>query len=275
MPREPIPETQPLTLRRLGQSVGTSGFYEACLALMAELVSQDSQWIVVYSRVARPRTLRFELTPFPSVEIDRDLILSTYELGFYRFDPFFRYWQSGGAPGVVGMHEIPVPPSRQNTYLSDFMPITRMADDVALLLPVSDHECVALTMDRSTTFSHEEFELLRKIYPLFAGLNEAHLRATAWKEERAEYGKPSTPLDFGSAVDSFTTSKFTPRERDIIHLILGGFSNHAIARRIGIGAGTVRNHRKRLYVKLDITSERELFSLFLGHLAEMDPSELV
>ena len=162
-------EVQPLALTRLGQSVGTSDFYEACLALMAELVSQDSQWIVVYSRVARPRTLRFELSAFPSVEIDRDLVLSTYELGFYRFDPFFRYWQSGGEPGVVGMHEIPVPPSKENTYLTDFMPFTRMADDLAVFLPVSDHQCVALTVDRSTVFSGDEFALLRKIYPLFSG----------------------------------------------------------------------------------------------------------
>ncbi len=268
-------EIQPLALMRLGQSVGTSDFYEACLALMAELVSQDSQWIVVYSRVARPRTLRFELTAFPSVEIDRDLVLSTYELGFYRFDPFFRYWQTGGDPGVVGMHEIPVRPSKENTYLTDFMPITGMADDVAVLLPVSDHECVALTMDRSTTFSNDEFELLRRVYPLLAGLNEAHLRAAAWKEEREESGKPSTPLDFGSAVRSFTSDDLTPRERDIVHLILGGFSNDAIARRIAIGVGTVRNHRKRIYAKLDITTERELFSLFLGHLANLGPSELV
>jgi len=272
---EQIIESQPSTLRYLGQSVGTGEFHGACLALMAELVPQDSRWIVVYSRVARPRTLRFDVAPSPSVEIDRDLVLSTYELGFYRFDPFFRYWQTGGAPGVVGMHEIPVPPSRENTYLTDFMPMTGMADDVAVLLPVSDHECVALTMDRSTTFSNDEFELLRQICPLFAGLNEAHLRAAAWKEERDETGTPSAPLDFGSAVRSFTSDDLTPRERDIVHLILGGFSNDAIARRIAIGVGTVRNHRKRIYAKLDITTERELFSLFLGHLADLDPSELI
>ena len=119
-PLERTIEIQPLTLKRLGQSVGTGDFHEACLAVMAELVTQDSQWIVVYSRVDRPRTLRFELALFPSVEIDRVLVLSTYEAGFYRFDPFFRYWQSGGAPGVVGMHDISVPPSRENTYLTDF-----------------------------------------------------------------------------------------------------------------------------------------------------------
>jgi len=272
---ERVANAQPLVLRRLGQSVGTSGFYEACLALMAELVSHDGEWIVVYSRVARPRTLRFELTPYPSVAIDRDHVLSTYELGYYRFDPFFHYWQNGGDPGVVGMHEIPVPPSKENTYLTDFMPITRMADDIALLLPVIDHECVALTLDRSTTFSDDEFDLLRNIYPLFAGLNESHLKAASWNEEQMEMAETSTPLDFGSAVSSFTNSGFTPRERDIVHLILGGFSNDAIARRIGISVGTVRNHRKRLYAKLDITTERELFSLFLGHLADLDPSALV
>ena len=231
---EPAFEIQPSTLKRLGRSVGTRAFYEACLGLMSELVPQDGRWIVVYSRVARPQTISFELAPFPSVEVDRDLVLSSYELGFYRFDPFFRFWQSGGEPGVVGMHEIPVPPSKENTYLTDFMPITRMADDIALLLPVSDHECVALTIDRANRFSSDEFRRLRSVYPLFAGLNESHLRTTAWKEQRKETAESSTPLDFGSAVNSFTANGLTPRERDIVHLILGGFPNAAIARRLGI-----------------------------------------
>jgi len=39
-----------------------------------------------------------------------------------------------------------------------------------------------------------------------------------------------------------------------------------IASRLGVSAGTVRNHRHRLYYKLDITTERELFNMFISHL---------
>jgi DNA-binding CsgD family transcriptional regulator len=58
--------------------------------------------------------------------------------------------------------------------------------------------------------------------------------------------------------------QLTPRERDIVSLILQGHPTVSIARHLGLARGTVKNHRRRLYRKLDITSERELFLTFLG-----------
>ena len=58
----------------------------------------------------------------------------------------------------------------------------------------------------------------------------------------------------------------TKREADIVRLILVGYPNAHIACSLGIGTGTVRNHRHRLYYKLDITTERELFSMFLSQI---------
>jgi DNA-binding CsgD family transcriptional regulator len=58
--------------------------------------------------------------------------------------------------------------------------------------------------------------------------------------------------------------QLTQRESDIVKLILQGFPNSKIAERLGISPGTVKNHRWRLYYKLDITTERELLLLFLS-----------
>jgi DNA-binding CsgD family transcriptional regulator len=58
--------------------------------------------------------------------------------------------------------------------------------------------------------------------------------------------------------------ELTPRECEIIDLGLRGLSTAAIAKRLAIGAGTVRNHKHRLYAKLDVTSEREIASLIFG-----------
>ena len=48
-----------------------------------------------------------------------------------------------------------------------------------------------------------------------------------------------------------------------------------IASRLRISSGTVRNHRCRLYDKLDITTERELFFLFLNELFAGDQPDIV
>lgn len=51
----------------------------------------------------------------------------------------------------------------------------------------------------------------------------------------------------------------TRREQEIVSLTLQGETTARIAETLDISVGTVRNHKYRLYYKLDITTERELF----------------
>jgi len=55
----------------------------------------------------------------------------------------------------------------------------------------------------------------------------------------------------------------SPRERQIVQLILKGYPTTSIAQKLGLSRGTVKNHRRRIYDKLDITSERELFLMYI------------
>lgn len=57
--------------------------------------------------------------------------------------------------------------------------------------------------------------------------------------------------------------ELTARETQIVRLILDGEPSSAIATRLGITHGTVKNHRARIYEKLAVASERELFSAYL------------
>lgn len=76
---------------------------------------------------------------------------------------------------------------------------------------------------------------------------------------------------FDQAVAHFCEShSFTPRESQIFRHALMGFPNSSIAKRLEISVGTVKNHRWRLYSKLDITTERELFLLFLDDVVVSD-----
>ena len=56
----------------------------------------------------------------------------------------------------------------------------------------------------------------------------------------------------------------TPREKEIVWLMLRGYPTSMIAKALAVSPGTVKNHRYRIYLKLDITTEREMFSLFLN-----------
>ncbi|MEH6740426.1 MAG: helix-turn-helix transcriptional regulator [Sulfitobacter sp.] len=65
--------------------------------------------------------------------------------------------------------------------------------------------------------------------------------------------------DFGSDV-------LTDREMQVVQLVLVGHTSTSISLQLGVSISTVKSHRRNIYVKLEISSQAELFSLFLLHL---------
>ncbi|WP_324751766.1 helix-turn-helix transcriptional regulator [Roseovarius sp. Pro17] len=55
----------------------------------------------------------------------------------------------------------------------------------------------------------------------------------------------------------------TPRERDIVELTLNGHASASIAEVLALSVGNVKNHKRRIYGKLDIMSERDLFVRYI------------
>ena len=268
-------------LRAVGASVGTADFLQSALALIAALVPNDMQWLVLYEKVGRPRVLHFRVTSEDAgFYVDREEIPAMYESGYYRFDPIYRYWREIGEPGVCTLHHMPVNICDPYNYISEFLPITYMEDEAVVLFDYGDDRAMGLCLSRSSQFKLSEVVLLRSLHPLLAGLFETHLRLYAPDESDASGVSPTdavsdTPLNFSVAVEEFLPNALTPREREIVKLVLAGYPNSSIANQLGIGEGTTWNHKKRIYGKLDITAERELFSLFIGFLAQRDASELL
>jgi DNA-binding CsgD family transcriptional regulator len=96
------------------------------------------------------------------------------------------------------------------------------------------------------------------------------------------------PKDFGPAPGGFLdeifsafpdlslpsamASRLTERERQVVMLTLQGHPIARIAERLDLTRGTVKNHRLSIYRKLDITTERELFTeVIAAARAQEDP----
>ncbi len=73
---------------------------------------------------------------------------------------------------------------------------------------------------------------------------------------------PSTPSD------SYVAEALTAREREVLHLICGGYSNKEIADLLALAEGTVKNHVSNLLLKLDARDRTRaaLKALQEGHL---------
>lgn len=72
----------------------------------------------------------------------------------------------------------------------------------------------------------------------------------------AASGQPTLPPEMALTL--------TRREQDIVEMILQGYPTTLIAERLGLSRGTVKNYRQRIYQKLDITTEREIFLSFIA-----------
>ncbi len=66
-----------------------------------------------------------------------------------------------------------------------------------------------------------------------------------------------------SLMETFGGGMISERERQVAWLILRGNTTPEVAQELGITSGTVKNHRKRLYAKLNINSQAELFRQFM------------
>lgn len=73
-----------------------------------------------------------------------------------------------------------------------------------------------------------------------------------------------------SAFNNFGRSILTEREREVALLMLRGHSSKSAAQKLDISPDTVQMHRKNLYSKLDLSSQSELFSLFITALSHAD-----
>ena len=79
--------------------------------------------------------------------------------------------------------------------------------------------------------------------------------------------QPGIDHQIDLAFQTFGASMLSPREKDVLELMLRGYGTDVSAQRLGIALETVRRHRKSIYRKLDVSSQTDLFSLFINSMS--------
>ncbi len=150
-------------------------------------------------------------------------------------------------------------------YISRFQPRAGFIDEIALFLPVDEASCISLFIERcDARFDADEVSALKDSFPAIMALHEAHLQVVRGID-------PATHI---SALNKAKT--LSPRERDILLLLLDGRSTGEIAQRLTLTKGYIKNCRARMYRKLGVESERAMLSLFRpGFSVVDDPSTRV
>lgn len=200
----------------------------------------------------------------------RALLFDRYLTSHFSQDPFMQALQDGLPAGVWTLAQ--VSKGRLDPeYRHHFYQATGWQEEVGLILPVRDGFTLMLflgRLDKRQALRPDERVKLEALFPLVHSLCRQQ-----WREAVPLLAQnPARPdgCDLKATVEQAIASvggdRLTRRERQVAGLLLQGLDTEAIAAELGIGSGTVKNHRKHLYGKLRLGSRAELFNLFLNHL---------
>lgn len=195
------------------------------------------------------------------------IIVHDYLVGPYLLDPFYEAARMGWI-GLGRLKDFAPDLFYSSEYFHQHYERTRIRDEVGFFIPLPQGASVVVSITRSLEeplFSAWELGRLAGAEPVIRALCEAH-----WRDLHALLSSRESDAGAGEQMDralgQMGAGLLTPREIEIVSLILKGHSNNSIAGTLMISVGTVKIHRKNIYHKLGLSSQAELFTRFIDHL---------
>lgn len=101
-------------------------------------------------------------------------------------------------------------------------------------------------------------------------LKDASIDELARAIRNANIGKPTISPEAAEALVSLVKAnspgkKLTPREKEVIELLVAGLTNPQIARKMNVEASTIKSHVSHILEKLDVKTRSEAVSYALSH----------
>lgn len=249
--------------------------YPQCLAdALSQLVEFDFSVMFAYRGDERPICL---YDNFGAKR--RETFVTIYQEGPYLLDPFFQASRDRVAAGLYRIRELAPDRFYQSEYFRSYYIKTGLSEEIGFFVPLPDDVRAVISLMRAGNrqgFSEKEMQRLRTVEPF--------VRATAeyqWDNLAARFSNHDPDpehqileryIDY--TFRNFGRSLLSPREREVVGLVLRGHSSDSISKVLGIAPGTVKVHRKNIYAKLGIMSQSELFSIFLNALSRSKGAHL-
>lgn len=253
-------------LAEMVSALAEEDFY-AHFARSCELVSGYQSTVIVWLSTAhRPINLYHDL----SEQLVESTLKPWFE-GGYLLDPFYSLFKNNAPEGIYRLADLAPDRFFESEYYHSYYAETGLTDESGLLINLdADHSILVSlgTRDAPPAKSGQLANLLT-VMPILSAL--CHKQQSAGEGEITF----SAPLD--RAFRNFGRDHLSTRECEVIQLILKGHSNKSIAQLLEISVDTVKVYNKRFHTKLDISSQAELFSLFLEAIslvpfdADIDP----
>ncbi|AOE86468.1 helix-turn-helix transcriptional regulator [Pseudomonas sp. TCU-HL1] len=250
------------SLGRTIEQIGGDRFWKQLTLLLHQWLPFDNALATFYPADGAPQPLE-EYDAEPQAGPGS---MPVYLDGLYLLDPFYQACREGLPSGFHRLEEIAPDHFRQSEYYLSYFHDNVLEDEVQFIAQFPGQGSLSLSLGMRRRFSADECGMLGLLASWVLALMQQH-----W-QQRTRSPLPPRQDEMASqvrdALSQFGAGVLSERELEIARLILRGYSSKAMAERLAISPETVKVHRRHLYAKLDISSQPELFSLFiqaLGH----------
>lgn len=242
---------------------------QKCPHLLAKACQQvsgyNSTMITAYPRNRRPVHIYSNV---PADQISRTL--TPYFDGAYLLDPFYALCQNEAPNGIYRLTDLAPDEFYESEYYHNYYAGTQLRDEAGLLIRVTPdlYIVVSLGLRTEDNESHKiRYQDLQTISAMLVSICEQFWSGNGIGMEMLGGAVDCIQPLYGESLDrtfmNFGRDYLSERECEVIRLILKGHSSKSIARVLDISPDTVKVHRKRFHAKLNVSSQAELFSLFL------------
>jgi DNA-binding CsgD family transcriptional regulator len=241
-------------------ALGQDAFFPALVEAINAQVPIDYPQVWLYHRDLPPRVL-YHRIPRNALSSQIDEYLD----GPYREDPFYQTSMQNPKSRLYRLSRVTLGKLEQTEYYQNYYSDTGTVDEAVYLAKLRGGNVINLSMMRlpnNGAFSAEEYETLYLLADPISELLKSH-------SEHDDFAvthliQPGIDHQIDLAFRTFGASMLSPREKDVLELMLRGYGTDTSATRLSIAVETVRRHRKSIYRKLDVSSQTDLFSLFLN-----------
>lgn len=237
-------------------ATGTDQHVDRLIDAVGSSVAHDLVTVTRYSATRRPEFVKHRHFS--------DHMVRRYLENYYIYDPFYAYWREQRQLGIVPLKRLTNDDVKRGKYIAEFLAQSAICDEVGILLEDGGDWCLGIFLDRtSRPFKDSEIASLTARFSIFAALHSLDIRS-----RRPNFMRTDFPNMVGAmpkrepVIPDDLWPELSAREKELVQLVLRGYPSSTIAKRLGIAVGTVKNHRRRIYEKLDIKTERELFLQF-------------
>ncbi len=235
-------------------SVATNQFYPNLLGWLSSFIAFDNAIVYAFEKGTPPRFLS-------KVEKNNsDSVNRLYQRGAYLMDPFYQEIQKGGSSKVLTLRELAPKGFYHTDYYLNFYRKTGWCDEAGLLLEISSGKQLGIFFgneDQPFLSDNSAQAPLKEAFDIIRSMAKLHKEVS-----------PNSVSNHYLHADMQTRFGLTPRECEVVELILEGKGSPQIAESLFISLGTVKNHRKNIYQKLDINSQAELFNLLMNRIRQ-------